>query len=1607
MTSETLPDVSFKATAGQLNVDEAKGIVECFVAAIGNKDSVGDIVLPGAFNASLKRRKPRVVWGHNWNEPIGKVLEIYEVPANDPRMPMKMKQAGVGGLFARVQFNLKSERGREAFSNVSFFGEEQEWSIGYKTLNADFDASKQANLLKEVELYEVSPVLHGANQLTGTISIKSAKKEDEVSSFGKSKWKMFDRGYAENLRENHPDIWRAGGNIKGNAQYEILSKIAEQGGVAKTDDQIKALELREAWIARHKGDFRLPGVIAQIKWLAVGTRGEDHMKSVVREAIDRKKAEDGAVPANIDLITSELMKKVKGEVKIIEVRDTQIDFEKDGEKWTIPYADLAAGQIAFADPYKMGDEPPPPGGDKGPEMEKDIYSASPTGTPSQFGTVEREEDEDKKMHGGQGKKPHAMILLLPKNAEELAVKEGMDPNELGIILKNLGPMDNWDEEEMGKANQIIEKWAGCMNKPMRGRISGVDNMGNGMMVYRISAPDLDRMRAALSDAINLGTKPDTDDDNDSYVPNMPIGMNIPKPSVPEKPIDFDRIRTVWGERATERKLPWAESGEEEENESTEQKLNFRQRQLYESYEEVAKKFGLFDQTVGADGAHYVENSPFSKEGLICSNCVFFKGGRACEIVEGDIDPNAVCKLWIISDDLIKGGEMGKKADCGCGCGGKGDCGDPLGFKASLTDIPGAEANSSISAEVLGGRGPRRGNLEKLLRYWRPIMKRKGGFRRCVAELMDHPELAPWKPLCAWLHHETTGKWPNEGNHHGGGKAGRAAKRVLRGRKTGWSDEYGIKSAMDMDEMDDYIVDDEDKAYALKVLKQFVENESDFVKMVQDPSSWADLDDDDNEMDVDEKSWKAWIEDTECVDCEKEEDSDLAKAMAMIDEVADKVGRKISSANMGKLQEALRLLNEVVGNSNLQQKDGIDSIVIDVAPAEIFGLKELLDPIADFYGTSIVIDEDDGETVSLEIKSDDQLDAINNALDNLEGDSILGKALGRRLGGGGGRGRGFSIGKPNVRDMKPEAIDPDAIDGDNDGLVQEGTTAQRPATPRRPSGLSASRRDPGKVFDEMVARGRQKSPQGMDKRIRKLVDTGSAKRTRKENDELFKLFDDFGKSTGSRHPLDPRGETSLPSARSGAEQRAEMDRLKDQVRGPSRTTREANDAIFPRSRAAARPETPAQARRDQPEIRDVEPRRRSMESADETQLRDRYEELQGRWDSGDPLNGEERTELGLLRERVRKLDAAPPEPAPERRGSGLPGAGDLRLERGRGRVEDMTDEELLKERRESLENLGKPNDGERRPYDGSAYFEAERRRELSQEIMRRNIGPFAKLPGSGREAVLPKRDRRSESDEERNLRDREADLLRQYQDEGFLSSSDRDELNKITGRIAAINLAKRNAEREDRERPMRGRGLPGSGLSASRREFTSSGANDVRIEDDTPEVDYYWDREDRRWAKRGTGEALTEDEVRQRDLEYSLRAHNERLDEEVRRGERDRAKRSEGDPDTYIDADGQEWYWWSEDDNHGWTGPNGEQYNPLVGGVNPAGLPMSPQDDDGKPYPNNTIARPYPGYEDSNWIGSDGLSYEYDEFSKRWLDTYDGDAEMSPQRARKLGLPKRP
>lgn len=732
--------LQFKAMSSQLTVDEAQGIVECFVAAIGNKDSVGDIVIPGAFNASLRRRKPRVVWGHDWNQPIGKVLEIYEVGPNDPRLPSKMKQAGVGGLWARVQFNLKSERGREAFANIVFFGEDQEWSIGYKTLDSIYSPERQANILKEVELYEVSPVLHGANQLTGTISIKSDQQKDNtVTSFRESKWETFDPSFAEMIKEKYPSIWAKGGNIRGNSQFAKLLPIYRSGGTAKTQSDINALELREAWVARHRGDFRLPGVVAQIKWLAVGSRGEAYMKGVIREEIAKLEAKKKDDDFDVD---------IKGDIHYANYTGFAEPEEDEREEF---------GELIK---YLMN-------------KWSDVLDA----LDDEDGTEEEEYGERRNPEGKScpiATRDVAVNLRNRQKAIETAAYGPLNPDEPNKAFWTK-KAERWDVSPSDARKQTCGNCAAFVKtKRMLGCIeSGLGNEADNDAIDVIKAGDLGYCEAfdfkcaskRTCDAwITGGPVTDEssvtdsgDDESGGMRAAAGKGMRV-----------VGQMSSSVQQMGTEIPAAQAMSSDSEDDEEMPEPQP----------KSVKVKFPDGTRArIQEDGTGIISD-PNGEQFEIGSE------EKGYSDPYENVPPRLMKKAQAARMAALEKMNMGKKADQEVKAPAPGSetignlvsaLGDRLPNPSNFA--PDALPQERVTGDVLRGYGPRRGNLERLLRYWRPIMRKPGGFRRCRVILADHPELYPLDNLCAWLHHETTGLWPNEGCHHPGMKN---CRRKLRG-----------------------------------------------------------------------------------------------------------------------------------------------------------------------------------------------------------------------------------------------------------------------------------------------------------------------------------------------------------------------------------------------------------------------------------------------------------------------------------------------------------------------------------------------------------------------------------------------------------------------------------------------------------------------------------------------------------------------------------------------------------------------------------------------------------------------------------------------------------
>src|SRR5690606_8526810 len=101
------------------------------------------------------------------------------LPKTQPNGEPWPKEAGA--LYVKMQFNLKTQRGREAYEDVKFHGEDTEFSIGYTVPKGGATKDHEGiRRIKELNLFEYSPVLFGAASNSRLLtSVKSLFESDE------------------------------------------------------------------------------------------------------------------------------------------------------------------------------------------------------------------------------------------------------------------------------------------------------------------------------------------------------------------------------------------------------------------------------------------------------------------------------------------------------------------------------------------------------------------------------------------------------------------------------------------------------------------------------------------------------------------------------------------------------------------------------------------------------------------------------------------------------------------------------------------------------------------------------------------------------------------------------------------------------------------------------------------------------------------------------------------------------------------------------------------------------------------------------------------------------------------------------------------------------------------------------------------------------------------------------------------------------------------------------------------------------------------------------------------------------------------------------------
>jgi len=145
--------------------NDEKGEVAAVFSVFDKIDSDGDIVKSGSIKSGFKSGDVPMVWAHKWDMPIGKG----QIEQDDHKATFK------------GQFFMDTESGREAYNLVKAMGDLQQWSFGFKVDDSEYgkiskdgsDEEENVRYLKGLTVYEVSPVLVGANQETYTMAIKS------------------------------------------------------------------------------------------------------------------------------------------------------------------------------------------------------------------------------------------------------------------------------------------------------------------------------------------------------------------------------------------------------------------------------------------------------------------------------------------------------------------------------------------------------------------------------------------------------------------------------------------------------------------------------------------------------------------------------------------------------------------------------------------------------------------------------------------------------------------------------------------------------------------------------------------------------------------------------------------------------------------------------------------------------------------------------------------------------------------------------------------------------------------------------------------------------------------------------------------------------------------------------------------------------------------------------------------------------------------------------------------------------------------------------------------------------------------------------------------
>jgi HK97 family phage prohead protease len=164
--------IEHKSLTFEVKADPESRRITGYGAVFGNKDSVNDIIIAGAFAKSIGRRQVKMLYQHESDDLLG----FWDVVREDSN-----------GLY--IEGNIaKTSLGNDVYE-LAKIGALNSMSIGYSVDECEYD-KEGVRVLKSIDLWEVSLVTFPANEKAVVTGVKSAPKtirefEDFLREAGK------------------------------------------------------------------------------------------------------------------------------------------------------------------------------------------------------------------------------------------------------------------------------------------------------------------------------------------------------------------------------------------------------------------------------------------------------------------------------------------------------------------------------------------------------------------------------------------------------------------------------------------------------------------------------------------------------------------------------------------------------------------------------------------------------------------------------------------------------------------------------------------------------------------------------------------------------------------------------------------------------------------------------------------------------------------------------------------------------------------------------------------------------------------------------------------------------------------------------------------------------------------------------------------------------------------------------------------------------------------------------------------------------------------------------------------------------------------------------